>query len=74
MNAHIEQRDHAIAAAHTAIGDAMRHLNNATIHAREIDDWVHVDHLSGIIRQLSSAREPLAAHIDWLEQGRPKLA
>ncbi len=58
----IGQWDRAIAAAHSAIGWAMLHLDNATIHGDDIDGHM----IAGIMRQLSAAREPLAEHL-----GRP---
>lgn len=66
-NVHIEQRDIATYHAHIAVSQALSHLDKATIHAKAIGDDVHVEHLAGIMRQLSEAREPLAEHIDFVE-------
>lgn len=65
---HLDHRDRSMSAAHGAIGWALRHLDEAAVHAAAVDDTVHLDMLSDIIRQLSVAREPLAEHIDWLQR------
>lgn len=56
----LDQRNDSIAAAHASVTEAIRHLDEATTHGDEFDRLM----LSGIMRQLCVAREPLAEHLD----------
>jgi hypothetical protein len=64
--ANLEQRSALIAAAHSYLSDAIRHLDMATTHGDELDRlW-----LAGVMRQLCEARQPLSDHLDVLDACR----
>jgi hypothetical protein len=60
MMSALQKRNASVAAAHAAVSDAIKHLDQATIHGDELDClW-----LAGIIQELCAARYSLAEHVD----------